>query len=812
MTCAACAARVERKLNRMEGVNASVNYATEKATVEADGVTLDELIREVERTGYSAEPYTPHTSEAPEDADDKRVRSLGRRMVVAVVLAFVLMDLSMGMAFVPEWRFAGWQWVLIGVTAPMVTWCAWPFHRNAFRAARHRTTSMDTLISTGVITSTCWSVYVILFPIDAGPAGTGLWALLSAPNSALYLDVAGGVTMFALAGRFLEARARRSSGAVLRRLAELGAKDVSVLRADGNEYRIDVADLRAGDRFVVRPGESIAADGVIESGQSTIDTSAMTGEPVPAEVAEGDPVTGATVNLGGRLVVLATRVGADTQLASLIRLVEHAQADKAAVQRLADRICGWFVPVVFLLAALTLAGWLLAGGAAHEAVTAALAVLIIACPCALGLAIPTALQVASGTGAQLGVFIKSHQAMESARAVDTVVLDKTGTLTEGRMSVADLAAADGVPPSDVLRYAGAVEDASEHAIAAAIAAHARARLGGLPEVTGFAALAGLGARGTVEERRILIGSARLLAGENVSVPAALEQTRGRWEGEGRTVVLVAADGTALGAIALADTVKPSAAAAIDELHAMGLNTLLLTGDNATTARAVADQVGIVDVVAEVLPADKEATIARLQKEGHRVAMVGDGINDAPALARADLGLAVVEGADVALAAADLILIREDLDVVPTALTLARATLATIRGNLVWAFGYNVAALPLAAAGLLNPLIAGAAMAMSSVFVVGNSLRLRRFAPPRPAADLPDDHPSALPTALPTDLPSDHPTDLPSGHPDDGRQAGRPSRTSAARPSAVVMPMPEVTDTTRTPVTGVATRNGSGAEA
>ncbi|MEU6718048.1 heavy metal translocating P-type ATPase [Nonomuraea sp. NPDC046802] len=734
MTCAACAARVERKLNRMEGVSASVNYATEKATIQAEGVTVDELIREVERTGYSAEQYMPHISDAPDDTDDRRVRMLGRRMIVAIGLAFVLMDLSMGMAFVPAWRFAGWEWVLIGLTLPMVTWCAWPFHRNAFRAARHGTTSMDTLISTGVITSSLWSVYVILFPIDAAPVETGLWAVLSAPNSALYLDVAGGVTMFALTGRFLEARARRSSGAVLRRLAELGAKDVSVLRSDGNEYRIDVTDLRAGDRFVVRPGESIAADGQIESGQSTIDTSAMTGEPVPAEVNEGDLVTGATVNLSGRLVVRATHVGADTQLAALIRLVEHAQADKAAIQRLADRICAWFVPAVFALSALTLAGWLIAGGEVHQAVTAALAVLIIACPCALGLAIPTALQVASGTGAKLGVFIKSHQAMESARAVDTVVLDKTGTLTQGRMSVVDLITADRVPPRDVLRYAGAVEDASEHAIAAAIAAHARSELDELPDVREFAALSGLGARGTVENHRILVGSARLLAQQDVAVPPSLDQARARWEGEGRTVVLVAADGKAVGVLALADAVKPSAAAAIDRLHAMGLRTLLLTGDNAVTARTVAAQVGITEVIAEVLPADKEAAIARLQGEGHRVAMVGDGINDAPALARADLGLAVVAGTDVALAAADLILIRDDLDVVPTAITLARGTLTTIRGNLVWAFGYNLAALPLAAAGLLNPLIAGAAMALSSVFVVTNSLRLRRFAPPPATAD------------------------------------------------------------------------------
>ncbi|WP_433214971.1 heavy metal translocating P-type ATPase [Microtetraspora malaysiensis] len=728
MTCAACAARVERRLNRLDGVVASVNYATEKATIQADGVPVAELIQQVERAGYTAEPYTPHAPVEQGDSDERLVRMLGRRMVVAVALAMPLTDLSLAMAFLPSWRFPGWEWLLIALTLPMVAWCAWPFHRTAFRAARHGTTSMDTLISTGIIAATCWSVYTIVVPSGGEPTGSGLWALLTSPSGALYLDVAGGVTAFALMGRFLEAKARRSSGAVLRRLAELGAKDVSVLRADGNEYRISVADLRAGDLFVVRPGERIAADGRVESGNGTVDTSAMTGEPMPLEVAEGDMVTGATVNLSGRLVVRASRVGADTQLAALVRLVEHAQADKAAVQRLADRICGWFVPVVFALSALTLAVWLALGGETHQAVTAALSVLIIACPCALGLAIPTALQVASGTGAQLGVFIKSHQAMESARAIDTVVLDKTGTLTQGRMSVVDVVSVDGVEPCDVLRYAGAVEDASEHAIAVAVAARARTVLGDLPPVSEFTALAGLGAAGTVEGMRVLIGSARLFGREGIAIPESLDQVRGQWEGEGRTAVFVAVGGSTLGAFALSDTLKPSAAGAVARLHALGLRTLLLTGDNAATARAVAAQVGITEVIAEVLPADKAAVIARLQGDGHRVAMVGDGVNDAPALARADLGLAVVEGTDVAQTAADLILVRDDLDVVPTAIRLARSTLATIRGNLIWAFGYNIAALPLAATGLLNPLIAGAAMALSSLFVVSNSLRLRRFAP------------------------------------------------------------------------------------
>ncbi|QFG22283.1 cation-translocating P-type ATPase [Actinomadura sp. WMMB 499] len=736
MTCAACAARVEKKLNRLDGVAAGVNYATGRATVQPGDVPVGDLIRQVERAGYTAERYEPDEP-AEDDEDDRHVRALGRRMVVALVLAMPLGELSLMMAAVPSWRFAGWQWLLVALTLPVVTWCAWPFHRAAFRAARHGTSSMDTLISTGILAATLWSLYTIVFQSGEHAADAGVWERLTGPGGSIYLDVAGGVTAFVLIGRLLEARARRASGATLRELAELGARDVAVIRPDGTEHRVPAAELRAGDRFAVRPGERIAADGLVESGQAAVDTSAMTGEPVPAEVAEGDPVTGGTVDLTGRLVVRATRVGADTRLAALVRLVERAQADKAAVQRLADRICGWFVPAVFALSALTLAGWLAFGDDGHRAATAALAVLIIACPCALGLATPTALQVASATGARLGVFIKGHQALESARAIDTVVLDKTGTLTEGRMAVADLAVADGTGRADVLRLAGAVEDASEHAIAAAIAAAARDEVGDLPPVTGFRALAGLGARGTVAGRDVVIGSARLLSGEGVTIPGPLAERRAEWESAGRTAVFVAADGAAVGAIALADTVKPSAADAVARLHGMGLRTLMLTGDNTATARTVADEIGIPEVIAEVLPADKADVIARLRAEGRRVAMVGDGVNDAPALARADLGLAVVDGTDVALAAADLILVRADLDAVPTAIKLARGTLATIRGNLAWAFGYNLAALPLAATGLLNPLIAGGAMAMSSLFVVSNSLRLRRHAPPA-RLDAPDD--------------------------------------------------------------------------
>ncbi|HEX4223107.1 MAG TPA: heavy metal translocating P-type ATPase [Pseudonocardiaceae bacterium] len=726
MTCAACAARVERKLNKLDGVTATVNLATERATVDHPAsVDVERLIAEVEKAGYQARRHEP---EATDDAkaEAATVKSLWHRLIVALLLSAPLGDLSITLALVPALRFPGWQWLLLAMTIPVATWCAWPFHRVALRNARHLSTSMDTLVSVGITASVVWSIYTIFFNNGAGEATDGVWGLVFRPGGAIYLDVAAGVTTFLLAGRLFEAKARRRAGGALRALAALGAKDVAVLDAEGTESRVAIGHLRVGQDFVVRPGETIATDGVVRGGHCAVDTSTMTGESMPVEVGEGDAVTGGTIALHGRLVVTATRVGADTQLAHLVRLVEQAQTDKAGIQRLADRICGVFVPVVFGLAALTLLGWLLTDHPLQQAIGAALAVLIIACPCALGLATPTALLVASGRGAQLGIFIKGHQALESARAIDTVVLDKTGTITHGRMAVAGIKVTADANEADVLRMAGALEEPSEHVVAAAITARARQELATLPEVTDFTSLAGLGVRGVLEGRDLLVGSARLLAEHDVTVPDDLATARADWEATGHTAVLLAVDGLALGVFALADTVKPSAKGAIAQLRAMGLRTVLLTGDNTATARSVAAEVGIDEVIAEVLPDDKAAVIQRLQAEGHSVAMVGDGVNDAPALARADLGLAVVSGTDVALGAADLILVRDDLDVVPGALTLARSTLRTIHGNLAWAFGYNVAALPLAAFGLLNPLIAGGAMALSSLFVVSNSLRLRRF--------------------------------------------------------------------------------------
>ncbi|MGF6882945.1 Cu+-exporting ATPase [Nocardia sp. GAS34] len=727
MTCAACAARIEKRLNKIDGVSATVNYATEKATVQAGGeLTVEDLIGQVERAGYRAVPVEQRPDGDPESG---RVRYLWRRLAVAMLLGVPAGDLAFVMVLVPRMRFEGWQWLLLALSLPVVTWCAWPFHRKAFTGLRYGATSMDTLVSIGIIAASGWSLYTIFAHGSADPSGGG-WGALFTPGGSVYLEVAAGVTIFVLGGRLFEAKAKHTAGGALRALAELGAKDVAVLEDGGTEQRIDVRMLRVGDRFVVRPGEIVATDGVVVEGGSAVDTSAMTGEATPIEVMVGDEVIGGTVVLAGRLVVRADRVGADTQLAQLVRLVERAQQDKAGIQRLADRISAVFVPVVVVLALLTLIGWLLAGGTAEHAISAGLAVLIIACPCALGLATPTALLVASGRGAQLGVFIKGHQALESARAVDTVVLDKTGTVTLGRMTVVAVHPAPGRTRAELLRAAGAVEDASEHLVGRAIAALARAELGSLPMVTGFTALAGLGAGGAVEGRAVLVGSTRLAADADVIVPAELAAERNAEQEQGRTTVTVAVDGTAIGVLSLADVVKPGAAEAIAQLHRLGLATVLLTGDNAVTARAVAAEIGVAEVIAEVMPADKEATIARLQADGRVVAMVGDGINDAPALARADLGLAVVTGTDIALGASDIILVREELDVVPTAVRLARATLSTIRGNFVWAFGYNIAAIPIAAAGLLNPLIAAAAMAVSSLFVVTNSLRLRKLSPSR----------------------------------------------------------------------------------
>jgi cation-transporting P-type ATPase A/B/Cu+-exporting ATPase len=741
MTCAACAARVERKLNKLDGVHASVNYATEKASVTVSAeVEIAELVAQVKRAGYRVAPIEPDQP-VQDEMTDAPVRYLLHRLVVALLLGVPLGDLSMTVVLLPSSRFPGWQWVLLAMTLPVVTWCAWPFHRKAVIAARHGSTSMDTLVSLGITAASCWSIYTMFVhhgfvyngfvDNDVGQRVDSGWGLIFRPAGSIYLDVAVGVTIFLLGGRLFEARAKRRAGGALSGLAKIGARDVAVRRDDGQEYRIPVAQLGLGDHFVVRPGETIATDGEVVLGHSGVDSSAMTGESAPVEVSVGDPVIGGTIARSGRLIVRATKVGKDTQLAQLMRLVEQAQHDKASVQRLADRICGVFVPVVLALAVLTFLGWLLTRGSVEPAFSSALAVLIIACPCALGLATPTALMVAAGRGAELGIFLKGHQALESAKAIDTVVLDKTGTITTGRMAVVDVALVEGTPAAGteldtLLRHAGAVEDASEHAVATAISALARAGLGEIPPVADFTSLSGLGARGVVDGQEVLVGSARLLATRGIPMPAALNEQRVHWEQQGCTTVVVAAGGVAEGAFALTDTVRPTAAAAVAELLQLGLRTVLLTGDNETTARAVAAQVGIDEVIAEVLPQDKAAVIEALQAQGRSAAMVGDGVNDAPALARANLGLAVVSGTDVALGAADLILMRNDLTVVPSAIKLARSTLRTIHGNLLWAFSYNIAALPLAAFGLLNPLIAGGAMTLSSLFVVSNSLRLRRF--------------------------------------------------------------------------------------
>jgi P-type Cu+ transporter len=724
MTCTSCAARIEKKLNRMPGVRATVNYATEKAHVTyGDGVRPGDLVATVERTGYTATP--PGHRPSYDEADPHTV-DLRRRLIVSVVLTVPVVLLAMARPV----QFDGWQWVSLGLAAPVVTWGAWPFHRSTVAAARHGSSTMDTLVSLGVVAAFGWSLYA-LFLGDAGEIGRQMpFTLVPARGSGaeeIYLEVATGVTTFLLLGRFLEARARRRSGSALRALLSLGAKDVAVLR-DGREIRVPVADLAVGDEFVVRPGEKVATDGVAVSGSSAVDASMLTGEPVPVEVGAGDTVVGATVNVGGRLVVRATRVGADTQLAAMARLVEAAQQGKAPVQRLADRVSAVFVPAVLVLAAATLAGWLLAGAATEVAFTAAVAVLIIACPCALGLATPTALLVGTGRGAQLGILIKGPEVLETTRRVDTVVLDKTGTVTTGRMTLTEVIATEDADAATVLRLAGAVEAASEHPIAAAIAAAARERYGEPVVVTGFVAEAGLGVRGIVDGTEVVVGRPEHL--EGMAVSPALLAGRTAAEAEGGTVVDVGWDGQVRGLLVVADAVKPTSRSAVDRLRELGLRPVLLTGDNAETARTVAAEVGIdsADVVAGVLPAGKVDVVRRLQRDGRVVAMVGDGVNDAPALATADLGLAMGTGTDVAIEAADLTLVRGDLTVAADAIRLSRATLRTIKANLAWAFGYNVAAIPLAAAGLLNPMIAGAAMAFSSVLVLANSLRLRRFGP------------------------------------------------------------------------------------
>ncbi|MEU9341608.1 heavy metal translocating P-type ATPase [Streptomyces sp. NPDC048278] len=724
MTCASCAARVEKKLNRMDGVTATVNYATEKAKVTyPQGVQVADLIATVVKTGYTAEePAPPEPEQEPGQETgagrDPELAALRHRLLVSVLLAAPVVLLAM----VPALQFDNWQWLSLTLAAPVVVWGGAPFHRAAWTNARHGAATMDTLVSVGTLAAFGWSLWALFFG-DAGMAGMHdeFRFTVSRMDSAstIYLEVASGVVALILLGRYLEARSKRRAGAALRALLELGARDVAVLR-NGREVRVPVASLAVGDRFVVRPGEKVATDGTVVEGASAVDASMLTGESVPVDVTVGDAVTGATVNAGGRLVVAATRVGADTQLARMARLVEDAQNGKAEVQRLADRISAVFVPAVIVVALATFGVWLGVTGDTAAAFTAAVAVLIIACPCALGLATPTALMVGTGRGAQLGILIKGPEVLESTRRVDTVVLDKTGTVTTGRMSLQEVYAVQDADADEVLRLAGALEHASEHPVARAIATGAAERTGTLPAVEDFENVPGRGVRGRVEGREVAVG--RLFD----VVPEELALARSRAEQEGRTAVLAGWDGRARGVLAVADTVRETSAEAVRELRALGLTPVLLTGDNRAVAESVARAVGITEVVAEVLPEEKVDVVRRLQREGRTVAMVGDGVNDAAALATADLGLAMGTGTDAAIEAGDLTLVRGDLRVAADAIRLSRRTLATIKGNLGWAFGYNVAALPLAAAGLLNPMIAGAAMAFSSVFVVTNSLRLRTF--------------------------------------------------------------------------------------
>ena len=721
MSCASCASRVERTLNKVAGVRASVNVATGVATIDAaEVIGPAELCQVVEDAGYQATERTA-LPDGTQDPESDRARSLFRRLVVALVLFVPLADLSALFAAVPSARFVGWQWLLPILAAPVVTWAAWPFHRTAAKNLRHGGASMETLISTGITAATVWSLYAIFFR-DRPPVQPGVWHAIIDADS-IYLEVAAGVTVFVLAGRYFEARAKSKAGGALRALAALGAKDVSVLLDDGAELRIPVGELKEEQRFVVRPGETIAADGLVISGQAAVDMSAMTGESKPVEVSTGSAVVGGTVALDGRLVVEAAAVGPDTQFAAMIRLVEKAQSGKANAQRLADRIAGVFVPVVFAIAVVTVATWLFLTGDVDRAISAGLAVLVIACPCALGLATPTAVMVASGRGAQLGIFLKGHQALDAVRNIDTVVFDKTGTITTGQLTVTDVTVAPGRHRDDVLAAAAAVEAASEHAVAIAIVRETQSL--DVAEVTGFRSAAGRGASGMVDGVLVEVGKPAWVA-RNRDVPRELADARQRGESLGQTVVFIAVDAVVCAAVGVADVVKDSAADAVAQLHERGLRTLLVTGDNPVAAQGIADQVGINEVIAEVLPDGKVAVIDQLRAQGRTVAMVGDGINDGPALARADLGLAIGRGTDVAIGAADIILVRQDLETVPQALELARATLHTIRINMVWAFGYNIAAIPIAAAGLLNPLIAGAAMAFSSFFVVSNSLRLRNF--------------------------------------------------------------------------------------
>lgn len=727
MTCASCAMRIEKKLNKLDGVSATVNYATEKAKIIVpEGYDAALLIAEVEKTGYTAElPTTKETKkDSAPDGDDPELTSLRNRLIASVILSVPVIALAM----VPAWQFTYWQWASLALAAPVILWGAWPFHKAAWTNLKHGAATMDTLISMGTLAALSWSLYALFFGTAGVPGMTHPFEFSLAPSDGaanIYLEVGAGVTMFILAGRYFEKRSKKQAGAALRALLELGAKEVSVLR-NGVETKIPVEELTVGDEFIVRPGEKIATDGIVVSGTSAVDASMLTGESVPVEVAKDDAVTGATTNAGGRLVVRATRVGADTQLAQMAKLVEDAQTGKAEVQRLADKISGIFVPIAILIAFIALGGWLGAGFPVSAAFTAAVAVLVIACPCALGLATPTALLVGTGRGAQMGVLIKGPEVLESTRKVDTVVLDKTGTVTTGKMTLTEVVLEPGTDRAQLLRLAGALEDASEHPIAQAIAKGATQEIGALPAPEDFTNVVGKGVQGIVDGHAVLVGRESLLAEWSQHLSKDLAATKAQAEGEGKTVVAVGWDGAARGILIVADTIKETSAEAIAQFKAIGLTPILLTGDNEAVARHIAAQVGIDEVIAEVLPQDKVEVVTRLQREGKIVAMIGDGVNDAPALAQADLGMAMGSGADVAIEASDITLVRGDLRSAVDAIRLSRKTLSTIKTNLFWAFAYNAAAIPVAALGMLNPMLAGGAMALSSVFVVGNSLRLRGF--------------------------------------------------------------------------------------